>query len=270
MEWHLLHGAEILLGGEMQASSVFCPGEVRELGYIQLKLPEPKSPQTCVLSVTMCCGARSFRNRWPVFIYPKPEKRCQKTGLYDPANVFESIETLYPVEEIEDGDTAAGLDVIMASRLTPEIRDYVRRGGKVFYVQRGAGSLPVKKVAFWREGMIRRYPHRVLAGIGYEEWFDDLRFFSLSTDTAFLTDQLEKAGFDSAVPIIRRYDCREWDAADYMVELRLGRGTVIATTLRLEGGMGKQPMLMANNIFSEWLLDSVMGYFKEPCAHGPI
>ena len=122
----------------------------------------------------------------------------------------------------------------------------------------------MKKVAFWREGIIRRYPHQVLAGVDYEEWLDDLRFFSLSTDTAFQTDQLEKQGYGCVTPIIRRYDCREWDATDYMAEIRLGKGTIIATTLRFEGGMGKEPLLIANNKFAIWLLVSVMGYFNEP------
>ncbi len=261
MEWRLLHGDQTLLGGKTETSAVFNPGDVKEFGFISLKLPAPALPQTCMLSVTMLCGAQSIQNEWPVFIYPKPESRRQKTGLYDPANVFASINSLYSSEEIRDGAAVVGFDVVMASRLTPEIKDYVRAGGKAFYIQRGGGSLPVKKVAFWREGMIRRYPHQVLDGLGYEEWLDDLRFFSLSTDTAFQTDQLEKLGYSHVTPIIRRYDCREWDVTDYMAEIRLGKGTIIATTLRFEGGMGKEPLLIANNRFAVWLLDSVMDYF---------
>lgn len=43
-----------------------------------------------------------------------------------------------------------------------------------------------------------------------------------------------------------------------MAELRLGRGRILATTLRLEGGMGKQPLFITNNTLGRHLLMSAV------------
>jgi hypothetical protein len=262
MEWELLCDKKIFINGKTSTAASFVTGDVKELGYISLILPEVTAPQSCVISVVMRCGDRTVVNSWPVFIYPKPKKSNRKIGLYDPANVFTAIDALYDVISIEDDSAVTGFDVVLTSRLTPEIREYARAGGKVFFVQRAGGYLPAKKISFWREGMIRQYYHMVLDGIEYKEWFDDLRFFSLSTDTAFQTEQFDKLGFDSVTSIIRRYDCREWEATDYMTEIKAGKGTIIATTLRFEGGMGKQPMFIGNNKFAVWLLNSIIRFFN--------
>ncbi len=64
--------------------------------------------------------------------------------------------------------------------------------------------------------------------------------------------------FTSAEPVILRYDCREWKKSAYMAELCLGRGRILATTLRLEGGMGKQPLFITNNTLGRHLLMSAV------------
>ena len=110
--------------------------------------------------------------------------------------------------------------------------------------------------------MIRSYDHPVLKGIAYQTWMDDLRFYSLTTDTALDTFEFDTIGIaaDRITPIIRRYDCREWTATDYMAEICMGSGTILATTLRFEGGLGKQPMFLKYNTFGRWLFQSVLEY----------
>ena len=44
------------------------------------------------------------------------------------------------------------VDLVVCSVLTASIRSYLEKGGRVFYLQRGKGGLPVVPVAFWREG----------------------------------------------------------------------------------------------------------------------
>ena len=60
----------------------------------------------------------------------------------------------------------------------------------------------------------------------------------MTATSAIETDKLAERGFGDARPILRRYDCREWYASDYMLEFTLCRGRLVATTLRLQGGMG--------------------------------
>lgn len=234
-------------------------GRVGELCYLHFELPEVTEPKTCILQAELICGEISVVNSWPVFLYPCPEAADCPIGLYDPLHVFSTVGKLYPRIEMTDGRT--GLErysLLFCSMLTPEILACARGGGKIFYVQRLEGELPIHPIAFWREGMIRHYDHPVLEGLKYESWMDDLRYFGSTTDTAFADIQDER--FDYRKPIIRRYDCREWRADDYMMELGCGAGKIIATTLRLEGGMGKEPLFLKNNRFGRWLLQQAVTY----------
>lgn len=261
--WELACHDRVLLKGTQKSGEVFETGDVRELGYIRFDLPEVQKPETFVLRVSMDYDGKKAENSWPVFMYPRPERIAQKIGLYDPAGIFAGIGDLCVIAGLEDEKAVEGADMVATSRLTPKIREYAENGGRVFFVQRGTGYLPVKKVAFWREGMIRRFNHPVVEEVKYEQWFDDLRFFGVATDTAFDTGQLKRMPFDALRPVIRRYDCREWEISDYMTEIKLGKGIVLASTLRLEGGMGKQPPGISNNRFGLWLFHSAVRYLSK-------
>lgn len=234
-------------------------GTVGETCYLNFRLPETASSVTCILKVKLESNMTEVENEWPVFLYPCPEKRSEHVALFDPLHVFDTVESLF--ENIEKTDGRNGLEkyqIVFCSMLTYEILEYAKNGGSVFYVQRGEGSLPIHKVAFWREGMIRKFEHPMLSELKYESWMDDLRYFGSATDTAFA--DVEDSRFSYRTPIIRRYDCREWRADDYLMELGLGKGRILATTLRLEGGMGKQPLFLENNRFARWLLDCAVSY----------
>lgn len=251
----------VLLSGREEGGSID-NGAVGELCYLHFTLPEVTMPKTCILQAELTCGETKAINSWPVFLYPCPGTCDIAIGLYDPLHVFKTVEKIYP--RIEDTDGRGGLDryaILFCSVLTPEILAYARSGGKIFYVQRQEGALPIHPVAFWREGMIRHFSHPILEGLSYDCWMDDLRYFGSTTDTAFADVQDER--FDYRKPIIRRYDCREWRADDYMMELGCGKGKIIATTLRLEGGMGKEPLFIKNNRFGRWLLSQAVTYLLE-------
>ena len=49
-------------------------------------------------------------------------------------------------------------------------------------------------------------------------------------------------------------DCREWHVSDLLLEAEIGSGRLMATTLRLEGGMGKEPSGIGQNPFAVFLL----------------
>lgn len=234
-------------------------GAVEEVCYISMTLPQVKQPSNLILKVTLTSGDIRVQNQWPVFLYPKQEGIDGKIALFDPLHIFTTVEKIYEnIEVISQKSDLRGYNVILCSYFSEEIRTYVKEGGKVFYVQRGGGELESIPVAFYREGMVRCYEHPILEGLSYDNWMDDLRFFGSATDTAFLHTK----GSEDIVqkPIIRRYDCREWRADDYMMELSLGKGIIIATTLRLEGGMGKQPAFLENNRFGRWLLHQSLNY----------
>ena len=234
-------------------------GKVSETGYLYFQLPETRRPENYTLKVKLRYDETETANEWPVFLYPQPKISDLKAGLFDPMHVFDGAEELY--SNIAESDGRTGLEafeIMFTSMLTPEILDYTEKGGAVFYVQRGKGGLPSVPAAFWREGMVRRFGHPLLDELERGSWMDDLRYFGSTPDTAF--SDVDDPRFDYRKPVLRRYDCREWRADDYIVELGCGKGKIIATTLRIEGGMGKQPVGLKNNRFARWMLDKAAEY----------
>lgn len=253
---------DTILSGKGSVSKKIENGELKELYYLHFELPKVENAKAYELVVSVQYKDKQIKNKWPVFVYPNNTDQDKKFLYYDPSNVFTTLEKIYPTcEEIsEEEEKITKGQVIVTSRLTPKIKEYLKNGGKVFYLQRGKGSLPTIPIAFWREGMIRTYDHPVLEGCERKNWLDDLRYFSISTDTALDTFVLEEQGFSLKAPMIRRYDCREWKMSDYMAEYQYGEGTMIATTLRLEGGMGKQPMFLENNKLGRYLMENMLEY----------
>jgi hypothetical protein len=100
---------------------------------------------------------------------------------------------------------------------------------------------------FWREAIRVAEPH--------PSWGDfphgggaGLPFYGCASDHA-----LDLTG-TAAAPILRRIDARTMAAHAYVAELRIGRGRVIISTLRVEGGQGDQPSGIAANTAAAYLL----------------
>lgn len=261
LQWKLTQGETVLLSGVHKHNQPVERGSVAEVLYITMQLPKVEKPKTCTLTVTLKAEGAETENNWPVFLYPCPQECKVKLGLYDPANVWTTLDELYEdVTRFADDEAIENVDLMLTSSLTSNIRDYIKNGGKVIYLQRGEGSLPVVSVPFWREGMVRRFEHPLLNEVKKEEWFDDLRYFSLGTDTAFNKEEIEALGYENVTPILRRYDCRQWLATEYLAECTYGKGRMLLTTLRFEGGMGKQPLYLKNNRYARWMLDRMIGY----------
>ena len=89
-------------------------------------------------------------------------------------------------------------------------------------------------------------------------WMDDLRFYSVTADSALDLRQLPAELRQDYTPILRRYDCRQWLTHDYLGVSRVGKGRIYTTTLRVEGGQGKQPKLLMNNRMGLYLLDEML------------
>ncbi len=252
IRYEILDGDRVILSNELESDAIINRGEVKKIGYIRERLPEVDRPKTYTLKVSM----GDTVNRWPIFVYERNEKVEKRIGVYDPAHLFGDY--LNDCIEINDEEEVKGSDMVVTSRLTPSIKAYANEGGKVFFVQRGKGNLPAKQgIPFWRESFIQSYDHPILQGMDKSSYMEDLRYFSVSTNSAF--DSFAMEGYN-VKPILRRYDTRLWNAHDYMKEVSIGKGAIIATTLRLEGGEGKQPYSFGHNVFSKWLYQRVVAY----------
>ena len=252
VEWQLCLEDSIIMSDKLSGTDVE-RGKVGELCCVRFKLPRVNIPQTYALRVTAKHLGGQVYNEWPVFVYPKPTGIDNQIGLYDPGGFFSGVEKLYDVVNLSDGKTIPDeLPFVLTSWLSPAILNYVRNGGRVLLMQRGKGVLPVVDGPFWREGMVCRDFPSFWNQLTPTHWADDLRFFSVAADTAFDISGCET--FGKVRPYLRRYDCRKWLATDYMCRISIGRGSLLATTLRLDGGMGKQPILLENNCLGRWIV----------------
>lgn len=258
LRYKLLQGGSTVLQGTVGTDACFENGKIGELGVIRFTLPTVDTPATYLLWVTVESGGQTFTNQWPVFVYPQWSPINKVVGVYDCASTMTTLDTLLQTIVIQDGKTLPACDAVVTGRLTPPILDYAEKGGRVVLVQRGEGSLPVRRCSFWREGMLWREFPSFLNRLVDECWMDDLRFYSVTTDTAFDFASFDDKLLSSYSPILRRYDCREWLANDYIARLCYGKGSIMATTLRLEGGAGKQPTFISNNCIGKYLLHQML------------
>lgn len=240
-------------------------GSVEEIYYLVFPLPEVEHPQSFSLKVTLTWPGGRVGNEWPLFLYPEQQPEEQAPLVYDPCNLFAGLESIFPkVEYLTDGDEEQLNPgrVVFTSLWTPSLQKFAKNGGRVLCVQRGKGPLPTRPMPFWREGMLRPCPHPVLEHCADGTPQQDLRYFSLATDSALDEAEMQAMGFASKAPILLRYDCRLWERHSYLGEFTFGEGRVIATTLRLEGGMGKQPLTLAKSPFARQLVRNIFRYLR--------
>lgn len=262
LEWTLSDGAAVLASGAVEGTQAVDAGQTLEGGAVRCALPEVTEPATCVLTVSL--RGHAVKNQWPIFVYPSAQRFSGTVGVFDPAGVWAGLDRMYPTDII-DGDTVpSGVEAVAASYLSPALREWVKRGGRLLLCQRGTlGGLPAKPVCFWRESLIDHANRGFLGALPRNHFAEDLRYFGAAADTAFETDRFASSGFGDFTSLLTRYDARIWTRADYVTEIRHGKGQILATTLKLDGGAGKQPIGLANNVFSRWFIDSALSHLLD-------
>jgi hypothetical protein len=139
--------------------------------------------------------------------------------------------------------------------------DYLDGGGSVLLLQQHNGPLPVRRLPFWRESIKLFYPHPIWDHFPHEG-FADLQFYGMATDVALDSERLRMSlpNIRSVRPILRRLDAREFHVSDHLVELEVGHGRMIISTLRHQGGAGAQPAGLDRNVGGYALLDALINY----------
>ncbi len=271
--WRLADG-----GGRPLASAAgtlgaaLARGETRELFRISATAPRAAAPLRCTASVSLRHPGGGAENAWPIFVWPAstdgpsgdPASAGSLTSvgslaLLDPLGILTPMRDLYGGV---DFDGSASRDVIVASTVFDEgLRRHVRRGGRAVLVQRGRGAFAHETVGFWREGFALFEDHPLAAAFPVGP-FRELALFGMATDTAL--GWIAPGGEVRAVrPAITRIDTREFVAQHYLVDLSYGRGRLVVTTLRLEGGLGKQPSGLAGNSAALFLLERILRHLRQ-------
>ena len=231
-----------------------------EIASIYFTAPDTDTAQQYTLEVELDGG---ICNHWSMWVYPPVTQWSAEIAIYDPAGTLTNLDDL--TQGARRVTTLSDMDaLLLTSVFTSEVHNYVQRGGRAIVLQTGYGSLPVRPCPFWREFIKLIYDHPVLEGFPHQG-YADLQFYHLATDYALDTERL-RSQFDDVKqirPVIRRLDARQFTLLDYLVEIQIGQGTLLASTLRFGGGAGDQVNGLQHNIAGRHLLSLMLNYLSQ-------
>jgi hypothetical protein len=222
-------------------------------------------PQELSLEVEFSIPKVRAENSWSFWSYPKrqfqPIAQAGTPALYDPSFLLTELEELLALQRLEEHSFPPANGLIIASALPAWTEDFLKSGGKILLLQWGNGPLPVLRRPFWREAIRIFAPHPLWDTFGAG---GDLRFLGMSSDVSFDVTRLDDVihELDDVHPIFRRLDGRDFRVSEYLLEARVGRGALLACTLRLAGGHGRQPSGLRRNVAGQVLLWSMLDYLE--------
>lgn len=236
--------------GKRNVEQITPAGEPAQIGVIEVKLPLVEHTTEARLTVKrkeagLRGEVREVVNQWPVWIYPPLGKPPADVAVVDPLGLLADFggwfDTL-PVHRSLNDASLTGARTIITPNWDETLQSFAEAGGCVILLQQGEGPLPVKRVPFWREAIKLFAPHPLWEHFPHRG-FTDIQFFGLASDLAFDTGPLSRALPNATIrPILRRLDARAFHMSEYIFEAQMGTGTLLATTLRVQGGQGSQPV----------------------------
>lgn len=263
LRWELTDlTGNVAVSGQAQLVSELPAGRPYEIASIQCRMPHLESPAQFTLRVEVDAGD-IYRNEWPVWVYPQVTGWDKLLHLYDPTGNLTPLEDIVrDAVSVRQASDVSG--VLLTSVLTPEIWKWVCAGGHALLIQPGAGAFPATPCTFWRESIRLLYQHPILSAFPHQGWAG-LQFYNLAPDYALDTAKFaaDWAGVNEVSPVIRRLDARSFSLLDYMVEIRAGRGMLLATSLNFMGGMGDQVSVFADSCASRFLLREAITFLSK-------
>ncbi|MBI1279248.1 MAG: hypothetical protein GC179_14065 [Anaerolineaceae bacterium] len=266
MQWRLIDDNKQPIESGTQPYSEKSAGHIpTEIASIYFTAPNTEIAQQYTLEVELENGVC---NQWPLWIYPTMNEWPTSVAVYDPGGTLTNLDGLNQSAQRITGFGEVDEALLLASVLTPQAHNYVQNGGSAIVLQPGDGTLPVKPCPFWRESIKLLYNHPVLKDFPHRG-HTDLQFYHLATDYAVDSTRLKSQFSDvgSIRPVIRRLDARQFTVLDYLVEIKIGKGTLLASTLRFGGGVGDQVNGLQQNIAGRYLLSLMCQYSAKAGAH---
>ena len=224
------------------------------VGRIAFDAPPTDEALALQLEVTLEAGTQTLRNTWPLWIFPPVTAWPEGLALVDPTGSLVALQDLWEAAARTDAPDERHT-VVVTGALTDNVLGYLREGGSVLLIQHGDRPLPAQPCPFWREAIKLIGDHPVMNAMPHAGYVD-LQFYGLATDWAFDADQLPSVLPDAAnlrFPF-RRLDARQFTLLDYVIEAQVGAGRLLATTLRIHGGLGDQPNGLRWHVAGRWLL----------------
>jgi hypothetical protein len=266
LSWRLTESSgQFIAEGENEVEVDLKGIRPQEIAALTFQLPPAALPQELRLDVEFSSGLIQTHNSWSFWIYPKRGYRLAGQAyahvLFDPGFLLTEFEDLYAFQRLEQLSTPPANKIVLASAMPAWAEDFLNSGGRMILLQWEDGPLPVVRRPFWREAVRIFVPHPIwdMFGIG-----GDLRFLGMSSDVSFDSDRLVQAipALDEVHPIFRRLDARDFRVSEYLLEAPLGRGVLLACSLRLAGGHGRQPSGLRRNVAGQALLWTMLDYLE--------
>ena len=236
LRWEIgLDGESAFAGGGTETGAA--AETVRELSVAEFVVPEVDRPRRATLRATCRVGSETTSNTWSLWFFPRFE--------WDPVRVVDPAGRLAGLPTVDDPDA-----VLVATAWTDEVRDRVHAGGRAVVLLAGPSEqspCPVREMPFWREAVKLIEPHEAWGDFPHDGWVD-LQFAGCAADSALDVAWLPVR------PLLRRVDARTGAVHDYATEFAWGAGRVIASTLRIDGGLGDQPVGITRNTGAAYLL----------------
>jgi hypothetical protein len=258
--WLLDSNGSTVRSGTSAVEGSLAGGVPREIATIAFTTPEIGGQY--VLAVEL----GSVHNQWLLWVYPAPSSMLAPLAWHDPSRCLSGMEELKAAAL--DISRSASFEsivdrVLVTSSANDSVIDFVRGGGRALCLQAGAGFFPAEPCPFWREAIKLICDHPVWTSFPHQG-YTDLQFYHLAADFALDTAQLAAALPDlrAAVPILRRLDARRFTVNEYLIELRIGSGVALVSTLRIAGGAGDQVSGLSRNIAGRYLLEQMLSYLS--------
>ncbi len=261
----------VIAAGRLPAANL-PGGAVTELGAIEFVTPSAEGPIELTLRVaveTHHRGVANVRNQWPLWALPKP--RLPAALAVEPPLLYRHrFEAVDGTAQFTDAANAPPRAVVVAGELTAALLERVRDGARALLSLVQPDTRFTVSVPFWREAIHVFEPHPIWEAVPHPG-HADLRFFSIATDFAVDPAQLAQhlslsspgRGDQEVRAAWRRFDARQLTWSAYAVEVALGSGHLLVTTLRFEGGLGSQPVTFAANPWGAWLFAAFVHHLAE-------
>lgn len=184
--------------------------------------------------------------------------------IYDPIGVLGDFsDRLKDTQHLPSDEALTPEQLVLTTSLTGPIWKAIAAGARVLLLQQGENPLPVRRCPFWREA-IKLFPDHPVWSEFPHHGFNDLQFLGLANDFAFDTAHLEESlpAGTSIRPILRRLDAREFHISEYLFEAQIEKGYLLGCALRLQGGLGAQPLGLNRNIAGGAMLHALLHYLS--------
>lgn len=255
--WSLRNEAEeVLQRGECAAPDLLRVGTIAPVATLELNMPAVKRMEPLTLRCEFRMDAEKVENEWELWCYPPVTPRTLGAwAVYDPHHKLRGAENIgWEIRRVTEAQLPNEQRII-ASAWHPSLLEALRQGARVVLFHEQHDGLPADGVPFWREAIKLFLPHPLWRRFR-QQGYTGAQFVGMTCDCALTPERLpEVLGTDAVVqPVLRRVDARSLRVHDYLVDATVGRGRLLATTLRLTGGLGDTPSGVEHNVAGLWLL----------------